>query len=168
MPGPILNAKCEVIPLPFRMTDSEFMATPETLSSEIGKRRIPDDRWSLWTGFGKQDLLPYFDRERMIHYDPANRQTWLAGRTDVMRHRKQFSRMINIGTFVKNTHDVGLWEWTGETIALGPGWESHVDDIYWAVARSLRRYFVDANLDGEKEQMVKMALEAMMRSHGRI
>lgn len=169
MPGPILNVKCEVIPLPFRFNGvSEFLATPDTLSFEIGRRSVTTEKWSLWTGFGDQNLLAYFDCERIIQYDPANRQTWLSGSSGTSGRGTQFSRRLNIGTFVQNTHDVGLWNWNGESIMLGPGWESHAADLYWAVARSLRRYFIDANLDGDKEQMVKMALEAMMRSHGRI
>jgi len=167
--GPILNPKCEVIPLPFRMDEGEFMATPETLSAEVGKRALYGQKpWSLWTGFGDQALLAYFDCERIIQFDPANRQTWLSGSSGTLGLGKQFGRRLNVGTFVQNTLPVDLWRQNGEAILLGPGWEGYAPEIYWAVARALRRHFDGPAFNSEKDQMVVMALEGMMRSHGRI
>lgn len=160
MPGPILNAKSEVIPLPFRIPSNAFLATPETLPVEIQRYVMAGDQWSLWTGFREQDLLPLFDCDKMVQYKPNNHQSWKAGRVDVSGFEHKFA----ISPSGRPEH--GYLHWRGDVIELGPGWESHAADIYWAVARALTRFFNHCDLP-ENDQMVVMALDAMMRSHGR-
>lgn len=153
MAGPILNPKCEVIPLPFRSVyGADFSATPTTLPDLLGKSMPINDGWELMTGFGKDDMLPYFDCERLIQYGQKN-PPWRAGKLDTWPRRT-----------VAQSH----WAWRGDAILIGPGWESYAADIYWAVARALRRHFQGPAFDSDKDQMIKMALEGMMRSHGRI
>jgi hypothetical protein len=156
MAGPILNSKCEVIPLPFRMDEGEFMATPETLSAEVGKKTISPEPWSLWTGYQDQEFMAYFDTERVLHYDTSYRSPWTAcGSTKKVGFQRMRMRS-------------GMYSWSGPQILLGPGWEGYAPEIYWAVARALRRHFDGPAFNSEKDQMVVMALEGMMRSHGRI
>ena len=153
MAGPILNPKCEVIPLPFRtVCGAEFVATPETLPDLLSKSVPVNAVWELLTGFREVDMLPYFDCGRLIQYR-QNNPPWRAGKLD---------------TWPKRTLAQPHWQWRGDAILIGPGWESYASDIYWAVARALRRHFQGPAFDTEKDQMIKMALEAMMRSHGRI
>ena len=161
MPGPILNPQCEIIPLPFRIDSREyreFTATPETLPVEIGKRVLSSESWNLWTGFRDRDVMGFFDAPRVVHYDPGNREPWRAVRSDALL--MTFSRACT-------SWKVGR-TWLGESIYLGPGWEGYAADIYWGVARGMQYLIAEMDKDGEKDQMVQMALEGMMRSHGRL
>ena len=150
MPGPILNPKCEAIPLSFRIGGREFWATPQTLADQIHAYTLTVEPWSLWTGYGQEERMALFDCERMIHYDPGHARPWQAGDVSAWQYGSKFL------------------SWRGAAVILGPGWESYVDDIYWAVARAMRKLLLENKHETEKDLMVQMALEGMMRSHGRI
>lgn len=161
MPGPILNATCEIIPLPFQVPPHSFTATPETLPIEIQRYRMVGDEWSLYTGLGKRDLLPIFERERLVQYGPNNHRPWVAGHADASALERIKFEIKGAG----RSHQ-GLPPWRGDAIELGPGWECYAADIYWAVARALNGFLGNCEIP-DNERMVAMALDAMMRSHGR-
>ncbi len=156
MAGPLLNPKCVIIPLPFRCRICQFMATPETLPAEIGKRVLSScESWDLWTGFHGKELALCFDTERVVHYEPGNQTPWTAAHSDAL-----------LMTLPRTRGNMGSWN--GAAIMLGPGWESYAADIYWSAARAIRKFLLDEYSSTENEQVVLVALESMMRSHGRI
>lgn len=158
MAGPILNPKCEIIPLQFVVSEHRFLATPETLPLEIGRRITTTEPWNLWSYFRDDQFMAYFDAERVVHYESGNHTPWRACHSDAL-----------LITFPSGRMSGDTCSWRGDAIILGPGWEGLSADIYWAVARALRRYFRESDkFNTEKDRMVGMALEGMMRSHGRI
>jgi hypothetical protein len=151
MPGQALNPDAEMIPLPIVAAKKHLLVTPDTLRDLRPKVK----RWFLHVHFNNLDFLPLFEVPKFVIFDQRNRYPWATGRVD--------EYMWRIGQ-EELAHSLD-----GEAVLLGPNWHGYVSEIYWAVSRAIYNYFQTTNDEvSQNDGLLSMALEAMMRSHGRM
>lgn len=161
MAGSILNPNAPLLPLTALFTDVdardrwEAEVTPETLPEATRGRAL----WQVRLKFGDYSLLPLFDIPRLVVHHHRSMPPYLA--TNIKRMKLK----ALLGA------DQLPYAWLGDVVILGPGWEGSSADLCWAMARAVhRRLSSDRNYarSDSQEAMVKLAVEAMLRSHGRI
>lgn len=168
MAGSILNPNTPLLPLTALFTDVdardrwEAEVTPETLPEATRGRAL----WQMRLKFGDCSLLPLFDLPRLVVHHHRAMQPYLATNMKRMKLKalSETQRLL-LGA------DQLPYAWLGDVVILGPGWEGSSADLYWAMARAVHRWLSDGRnyvRSDSQEAMVKLAVEAMLRSHGRI